>query len=129
MTPGRRGGLVLKIGQDLRFLPASVALRVAPSPRITAVPGGPSELVGIAVHEGAVVPVISIGEARDEMVVCQHAGELVGLVGGQILQSGTFDVAPDHPDLVQVDGANVRPLDVAQLYARVQSGARSGRWG
>jgi hypothetical protein len=76
-----------------------------------------------------VVPVISVGEARDEMVVCQHAGELLGIVGGRVLKSGTFDVAPDHPDLVQLDGTNVRPLDIAQLYARVQDGARSGRWG
>jgi chemotaxis signal transduction protein len=129
MASARRGGLVLSIGAELRFLPASVALRVAPQPRITAVPGGPAELVGIAVHEGAVVPVISVGDARHEMIVCQHAGELIGIVGGQVVESGTFDVAAGHPDLVEVAGARIRPLDVAQLYARVQSGARSGRWG
>ncbi len=129
MASARRGGLVLSIGEELRFLPASVALRVAPSPRVTAVPGGPPELVGIAVHEGTVLPVISVGAARHEMIVCQHAGELVGIVGGQVVRSGTFDVAPGYPDLVEVDGAKVRPLDVAQLYARVQTGARSGRWG
>jgi len=129
MASARRGGLVLRIGEELRFLPASVALRVAQSPRVTAVPGAPAELAGIAVHEGVVVPVISVGEARNEMVVCQHAGELVGIVGGQVVRSGTFGVVADQPDLVDVDGKKVRPLDVAQLYARVQSGARSGRWG
>jgi len=129
MAGARRGGVVLKIGEELRFLPASVAVRVAPSPRITSVPGGPAELVGIAVHEGMVVPVIAVGDARDEMVVCQHAGELLGIVGGRVVQSGTFDVVAGHPELVQVDAASVRPLDVGTLYARVQTGARSGRWG
>lgn len=129
MGQARRGGVVLRIGAELRFLPAAVALRVAPSPRITVVPGAPAELVGIAVHEGAVVPVIAVGEGRDEMVVCQHAGELLGIVGGRVERTGTFDVVTAHPDLVEVDGANVRPLDVGGLYARVQTGARSGRWG
>ncbi len=129
MDAPRRGGVVLRVGDELRFVPASVAVRLAPAPRITPVPGAPPELLGIALHEGAIVPVVAVGEARDDMVVCQHAGELVGLVGGQVVKTGAFDTASERPDLVLLDGTPVRPLDVATLYARVQSGARPGRWG
>ncbi|HEY8041942.1 MAG TPA: hypothetical protein VIF15_19200 [Polyangiaceae bacterium] len=128
MHPGRRGGVVLRIDGTLRFVPAAVAVRVAPAPRVTAVPGGPEELIGVALHEGAIVPVVAVGSARGEMVVCQHAGELVGLVGGEVVRTGTFEPVPGLPDLVDVDGEPARPLDVAAIYARVQAGARPGRW-
>jgi hypothetical protein len=125
----RRGGVVLRVAGELRFLPAPLAVRVAPAPRLTAVPGAPPELAGIAVHEGTVLPVLAVGEARGEMVVCQHAGELVGIVGGEVVRTGTFDAAPERPELVMVEGQPVRPLDVATVYTRVQAGARPGRWG
>ena len=82
---GRVGGLLLLVDGVLRFVPATVALRVASPPRVTPVPGTPATLIGVTLHEGVVVPVISIGSARTEMVVCQHGGELVGLVGGRVV--------------------------------------------
>jgi hypothetical protein len=125
----RRGGVVLQVDGELRFVAVPLAVRVAPAPRTTAVPGAPAELVGIGVHEGAVIPVIAVGSGRGEMLVCQHAGELVGIVGGKVVRSGSFYVAPDRPDVVDVDGVYVPPLDVAAFYARVQSAARpGGRW-
>ncbi|MGD0528327.1 MAG: hypothetical protein ABSE49_24540 [Polyangiaceae bacterium] len=128
--PGvRRGGVVLRVAGELRFVPAPVALRVAAAPRITAVPGAPPELLGIAVHEGAVVPVVSVGDTRGDMVVCQHAGELLGIVGADVVRSGSFDVVADRPELVIVDGEHARPLDIAAVYARIQAGVRPGRWG
>jgi hypothetical protein len=63
------------------------------------------------------------------MVVCQHAGELVGIVGGDVVRSGSFDVAGERPELVVVDGERARPLDIAVAYARIQAGNRPGRWG
>jgi chemotaxis signal transduction protein len=125
----RRGGVVLRLAGELRFLPASLALRVARAPRVTSVPGAPPELVGIAVHEGAVVPVVAVGEARSDMVVCKYAGELLGIIGGEVVRTGTFDVAHDRADVVLVDGERAPPLDIATVYARVQAGARPGRWG
>lgn len=125
---GKRGGIVLRIDGELRFVPAAVALRVGPIPRITAVPGAPPDLVGIAMHEGVVVPVVAVGSARKDLVVCQHAGELVGLVGGEVQRTGSFDVAADRPDLVMFEGESVKPLDVAAAYARVQSSARRHVW-
>jgi hypothetical protein len=128
MEAHKRGGIVLRVDGALCFVPASVALRIAPAPRVTPVPGGPADLVGIATHGGTVVPVVSIGSARAEMIVCQHAGETVGLVGGEVVRTGVFDVVPDRPEMIAHDGFHVRPLDLATIYARVQSGARPGRW-
>jgi chemotaxis signal transduction protein len=125
----RRGGVVVRVEGELRFVAASLAVKVTPAPRVTPVPGAPPELVGIAVHEGQVVPVVAIGSARSEMIVCQHAGELLGIVGGEVVRTGTFDVVVDRPDLVNVAGQHARPLDVAAVYARVQAGVRPGRWG
>lgn len=125
---GKRGGIVLRVDGELRYVPASVGVRVGPIPRVTAVPGAPPELVGIAMHEGVVVPIVSIGSARKDLVVCQHAGELLGLVGGEVERTGVFDVVPDHPELVQVGEQRVKPLDVAAAYARVQSSARRHVW-
>jgi hypothetical protein len=124
-----RGGIVLRAGGEVFFVPASVALRVAPWPRVTPVPGSPAGLSGMAMHEGAVIPVLAIGDARGEMVVVQHAGEVVGLVGAEVLRTGAFAIAPGRPDSVVHEDRPVRPLDIAAIYARVQSTARAGRWG
>jgi hypothetical protein len=125
---GRRGGVVLRVDGELRFVAAPLAMRVTPPPRVTAIPGAPPELLGITLYEGAVIPVVAVGAARAEMIVCQHAGEVLGLVGGEVVATGSFGVVDGQPDLVQVDGARARPLDVAALYARVQSSTRPGRW-
>ena len=124
---GQRGGLVLRVDGELRFVPATVAVSVAPAVRVTAVPGAPPDLLGIAMHEGAVVPVVAIGAARGEMVVCQHAGELIGLVGGEVVRTGRFESVADRADVVLVDGERVRLLDLTAVYARVQTGGRPGR--
>jgi len=112
---GGRGGLVLRVDGELRFLPAALAARVAP------------DLLGIAMHEGTIVPVVAIGSARAEMIVCQHAGELVGLLGGEVVRAGRFEPVEGRADLVRVDGERARQLDVGAIYARVQTGGRPGR--
>ena len=129
MEPHRRGGVVLRVEGTLYFVPTSIAVHIAPMPRVTAIPGGPSHLAGVAIHEGTIVPVVSIGSARAEMVVCQHAGELLGVIGARVERTGLFDAVPDRPELVRHEGQPVRPLDLATIYARIQAGARPGRWG
>jgi len=125
--PGRRGGVVLRVDEVLSFIPASVALRVAPPPRVTAIPGAPPELFGITLYEGVIVPVIAIGSGRREMVVCQHAGELVGLVGGQVVHSGSFDLVPGRADRVMYEGQPAQLIDLTTVYGRVLASARP-RW-
>ncbi len=129
METGKRGGVVLRVEGRLRFIPASVAVRVAPPPRLTPVPGAPPELLGVTLHDGVIVPVIAIGPARGEMVVCQHAGELLGLVGGEIVRTGAFDPASEQPERVLYEGQPATPLDVPAIYAGVQARARPARLG
>jgi chemotaxis signal transduction protein len=109
----RQGGLLLRVEGELRYLAASVAVRVVPMPPVEAVPGAPPDLLGIALHEGLVLSVIAIGPRRDAMIVCQHAGELVALVGAEVVQAGTFEEG----------GAS--PLDLAAIYARASQNSRS----
>ena len=132
MTPlvgghGRRGGVLWRVDGALSFVPSSVVQRIAPSPRVTAVPGAPAELLGVAAYEGLVIPVIAVGKQRREMLVCQHAGEMVGLVGGEVVRTGTFDLAaagPGEADQVEHEGERVPMVDVAGAYTRVQAAGR-----
>jgi hypothetical protein len=126
--PVRRGGVLVRVDGVLCFVPASVALRVASLPRITPIPGGPPELLGIATYDGVIIPVIAIGAARREMLVCQHAGELVGLVGGEVVRTGSFDVIPGRLDAVEHEGERAQSVDLPAIYGRAQAGARPGRW-
>jgi hypothetical protein len=119
---------LLRVDARLCFLPATVAVRVAAPPRITSIPGAPPELLGVAPHDGVIVPVIAIGAARQEMIVCQHAGELVGLVGGEVVHTGSFDVVPGRPDVIQHEGQHVPSLDLAAIYRDVQARAGPVRW-
>ncbi|HEY4013219.1 MAG TPA: hypothetical protein VGM06_07765 [Polyangiaceae bacterium] len=119
----RVGGLLLMADGVLRFVPATVAIRVASPPRITPVPGTPAALVGVTLHEGAVIPVIAIGSARGEMVVCLHGGELVGVVGGSVVHVGAFERA-GAGDGVMHEGHVVEALDVGVVYTQIQSRSR-----
>ena len=121
MKSDRVGGLMLRVDGELRFLPGAVAVRVEPSPRVTPVPGAPSELLGVTMYEGGVVPVLAIGSARGEMIVCRHPSELVGVVGHEIVHAGLFEALAGDTGRVRHEGRDVEPLDVAAVYGRVQS--------
>jgi hypothetical protein len=119
----RCGGVVLRVEGALRFVPAATAVRIAPAPEaavLTRVPGAPADLIGIALNEGVILPVVAIGRARREMLVCQHGGDLVGLVGGEVVQTGVFDAAGDGAGGVTCQGEIARVLDVASVYAQIQ---------
>jgi hypothetical protein len=116
---GKVGALLLRVGDEGRYVPASVALRVVPTPPVTRVPGGPPELVGVALYEGVVVPVLAIGAARGDMVVCACDGELVALVGSDGFETGIFEASGEWPEVVEHAGLRFSALDVAGLYASV----------
>jgi hypothetical protein len=124
----RRGGVLLRVDGGLCFVPATLAVRVAAPPRVTSIPGAPPELLGVAPHDGMIVPVIAIGSARREMIVCQHAGELVGLVGGEVVRTGSFDGVPGRLDVVEHEGHQVPSIDLVAIYRDVQARASSIRW-
>ena len=123
----RVGALLFRAGGEARFLPASVAVRVAAIPPLTKVPGAPPDLLGIALHEGGVVPVLSIGPAREEMIVCRSDGELVALLGGERFETGIFPTSADSPDVLEHDGSQYDLLDVGALVHRLAEVLRGPR--
>jgi hypothetical protein len=89
------------------------------------VPGGPSELRGIAAVDGDMIPIFGVTDtdvADAPMLVCNVLGERLGLVGIQIVATGRFEAA-DGGD-VRVNGEVAHIFDVASLIAKV----RERRW-
>lgn len=117
---------MLLVDGEVRFLPAASVVRVVVMPLVTPVPGGPPALLGIALHEGTILPVLAVGAARREMLVCQWAGELIGVVGVEVVRTGFFAAASGEPDTVDYEGRLARPLDLGVLYDGVQGARRAG---
>jgi hypothetical protein len=124
----RIGALLLRAEGQGRFVPASVALRVAPTPPLTRVPGSPPGLVGVALYEGVVVPVLSIGPSRGDMVVCACDGELVAIVGGEAFETGTFESSRDSIEVLEHAGSTYTALDVPALRAAVEQTTPREPW-
>jgi hypothetical protein len=124
----KRGGVLLRLDGGLFFVPASVALTLAAPPQIARVPGAPAGLLGIALQDGDIVPVIAVGPARGAMVVCTYLGEKIGLLGAEIVGTGVFEVDAEAADAVRFGGERARSLDLASIYARVQGEGWAGRW-
>ena len=120
--------MLVRLDGTLHFVPASVALAITTPPPIARVPGAPEALLGAALHDGDVVPVLAIGSARDAMLVCSYLGEKVGLLGASIVATGLYDVDPEAADAVRHQGETARTLDLAAIYARVQGEGWAGRW-
>jgi hypothetical protein len=137
----KRGGVLVRLNGVLHFVPASVALSITTVPEIARVPGAPETLLGAALHDGEVVPVIAIGDASgvdrpalragspsESMLICSYLGEKVALLGAAVVATGLYDADPEAPDAVRHDGETARTLDLAALYARVQGEGWAGRW-
>ncbi len=133
------GGVVFRAGGASYFLPATVASKVLPMPGVARVPGAPADLVGVALVEGEMVPVVAIGELDGRgsrrppttgrpradnrpMLVCVLLGERVGLVGLEVLATGFF--TPAEPEGVVYGEAVIPLFDVGAVVARL----REGRW-
>ena len=123
--PGqKRGGVIVRHQGALRFLPASVVVRIAPCPPISRVPGAPAPMLGIAYEGGEIVPVIALDDARrGALIVCRYLGEPVGIVGCDVVATGTFEADPSAEGAVIAQGEPARTLDLAATFAKLQ-GAR-----
>ena len=148
---GERGGVLLRLndgegGDALAFVPAEVALRVTALSSLTAVPGVQSPVAGIALADGAVVTVLSIGQATalsapgpaagarrsyepgedwivpgaDRAVLCNLGGCQVALTGATVLATGVFDAAPGG-DGVLWRSEVVPVIHVRALYAQAEA--------
>ncbi|MBX3190429.1 MAG: chemotaxis protein CheW [Labilithrix sp.] len=122
------GGVVFSVQQELFFLPATIAGKVLPMPSVARVPGAPPDLVGVALVEGEVIPVVAVGpttepRGRDHrpMLVCTFLGERVAFVGIEVVATGSFTPTDDGVDH---EGARARSFDVGAVVARLGE----GRW-
>ena len=132
LDPVSRGGLVFKVNAEdaparSYFLSADVAIKLAPRPQIVRLPGAPPTLLGLALSDGAVVPLLELGPDRATMILCLYRGEPVGLVGAEEIRSGVFPAA--EAGGVRVDGATIPPLDLEEMYARVHAVTWGRAWG
>jgi chemotaxis signal transduction protein len=136
------GGVMFRVEEELFFLPASVALKLLSMPQVAVVPGAPPELRGIALVDGAMIPVVDVSSrprpwsslsrdgkrggstqaAEEAMLVCALMGESLGLVGLSVVGTGFFDVNEAGETIFGDRPA--RTFDVARVIARV----RQGRW-
>ncbi len=133
-----KGGVVFRVAEARYFLPATTASKVLPMPGVARVPGAPADLVGVALVEGEMVPVMDIGgdpppsrravtpsRPRTDnrpMLVCTCQGERVGLVGLEVIATGLFEAAADES--VVHEGALAPLFDVAAVIGRL----RGSRW-
>jgi chemotaxis signal transduction protein len=136
VTASTHGGVLFRVGGELRFLPASIAMKVLPTPAMARVPGSPPELRGVALVDGNVIPVVDVlGDEKvasraarvkpghcGAMLVCAVLGEAVGLVGIDVVATGRFESAASGDVKLGDETASV--FDVAAVIARV----REGRW-
>jgi hypothetical protein len=121
------GGILLRAEKALLFVPASEAVKLAPIPHVTRVPGAAEGLIGVALHEGEILPVVSIGPERQSMLICACAGALLGIVGASVVETGMFDATPDGESVRRGDETATR-LDIAALSAKAGQEAWGGRW-
>jgi hypothetical protein len=127
VTVPKLGGILLRVSEALVYVAAADAVKLAAIPAITRVPGAPDGLIGVALHEGEILPVVSIGEERESMLVCSHAGALLGIVGGSVVGTGMFDATADGASVLYGE-ETATLLDVASLCAKTSSASWGGRW-
>ncbi|HEY1954947.1 MAG TPA: chemotaxis protein CheW [Polyangiaceae bacterium] len=127
MTAAKRGGVVVRHRGALRFLPASLVVRIAQCPPVSRVPGAPEPMLGIAYEGGEIVPVVGLDDvdaAHGELIVCRYLGEPVGIVGCEVVETGLFEPDPSTEGAVAFRGEPARTLDLASTFAKL-SGARA----
>lgn len=112
-----QGAVVFRARAGLWYLPAAVVTRVVSVPSLGPVPGAPPELAGLAHVDGRVIAVLDVGPSRAAMLVASFVGEPVGIVGAEIVATGTFPRVHDH---VAYESEHARPFDLAGVVARVR---------
>lgn len=130
------GGVIFRVGAELCFLPAHIASKLLPVPRLARVPGAPPELVGLALVESETIAVVDVrppissnrpavpvrSSDLGAMLVCTYLGERVGLVGIDIVATGNFETAPAESVVWQDQQAH--PFDLGAVITSL----REGRW-
>ncbi len=121
------GGVVVDTDGGLLFVPAAVALKFVAMPKVLAVPDAPPGLLGVALIDGTVIPVVTMGGSRDTMLVCTYLGEPIGIVGHTVVASGTFEPAHEQPGSVRCKAGIAKTMDLSSVAASLSKNAWAGR--
>jgi hypothetical protein len=81
-------GLLVRCNGELAFIPASQVSYIRYDVVVTPFPG---REVGMALLDGRVVPVISLGPLIRALVVCDVDGETIAVSGLEPMRSGFFE--------------------------------------
>jgi hypothetical protein len=116
------GGLIVRRGGRLHFIPSSVARRVVARPAVSRVPG--TEL-GLSLIQGRVMAVLALGRpgvtetsTHAELVVCDLTTDCVAVSGLEVVASGLY---PSAVQGVTVEGRLVPELDIAREVQRFEA--------
>jgi hypothetical protein len=110
-------GALLETEQDLYFVSASHARIVIASVKVTPVPGS---ALGLALFEGRVLSVLSLGRRRQHLLVCELEGQLVALSGVTVLATGALALAT--LEACGYAGRRPNPLNLAERFRIAMSG-------
>jgi hypothetical protein len=121
------GGVVVRVEAGLVFVPATIAQKFVSMPKVVPVPDAPLGLLGVALVDGTVIPVVALGPHRDTMLVCTYLGEAMGIVGHTVVASGTFEAPLGLAGSVKCAAGIAKTLDLAALAASLSKNAWAGR--
>lgn len=104
-----RGGLIVRLEQGRRFVPASSAKSVLSDITVAPLPGS---RFGMGLAEGRILLVLPISQVGTDFVVCEIEGESVALSGLAVIASGVF---PSGGNQVHYEDEWVPELDLKEL--------------
>ncbi len=112
--PELLAGLIVRVGERLGFVPASLARRVVYRTPVSRVPGTP---IGVALVGGQVVSVIELGRPSEQLLLCEPGGESVAFAGVEAIAAGWFE---PEAGSVRFAGQNVPELDLVREFRHVE---------
>jgi hypothetical protein len=104
-----RAGVIVRLRGELRFLSAHLVRRFVPPPTLSDVAGTG---LTMALVDGQVLAIMSVGPRGSALTVCEVGGELVGLLGADPEAVGFFEAKGAG---VLFRGQPTSELDVAEL--------------
>jgi hypothetical protein len=111
MKGRRHGGAVIQTEHGRFFVPGEQARFVVAAGRVTKVPGS---RLGLALVDGRVVSVLSLGQKGEHMLVCELHGQLIALSGLSVLFTGEF-AATAAPGC-EYAGTPLEALDLVRCF-------------
>ncbi len=98
MSGDRLGGAVIETERGRFFVAGTQARFVVAPARVTKVPGS---RLGLALIDGRVMSVLSLGKKGAHMLVCELGGQLIALSGLTVLRTGEIGDPLETLDLMR----------------------------